>query len=84
MSKWIGLLLCLGCVQSVQAREAIWIEGEDAFLHNFNNHPWYSSSDLALDLLSPGREGAEAGDWLSHFGQDAGGPRRSNLCLRCR
>ena len=46
---------------SAQARDAIWIEGEDAFDHSFNNHNWYSRVDLALDLLSPGSIGEAPG-----------------------
>ena len=65
------VIICLSFIQSLHAREAIWIEGEETFLDNFNNHVWYSNSDLAMDLLSPGTVGSEAGDWLSHFGQDA-------------
>jgi uncharacterized protein (TIGR03382 family) len=47
--------------------EAIWIEGEAATSHDFNNHNWYRSSDVAMDLLSPGTPGGEPGDWLCHF-----------------
>ena len=52
------------------ARDAIWIEGEDAFSENFNKHGWYSGFDLALDLLSPGTPGGEEGAWLAHFNLD--------------
>ena len=66
------LTLCLGLTQPAFAREAIWIEGEDPFISNFNNHVWYSASDLALDLMSPGVIGVEAGNWLSHFAGENG------------
>ena len=71
MNRIILCLLCVAVVNPAFAREAIWIEGEDTFVDNFNDHVWYSASDLALDLLSPGTVGAAPGDWLTHFGQDA-------------
>jgi hypothetical protein len=73
MRTLLSLIFYLCCIQSVHAREAIWIEGEDAFLENFNDHGWYSSSDVALDLLSPGTVGTEAGSWLTHFDNDGSG-----------
>ena len=51
-------------------RDAIWIEGENAVSENFNKHGWYTGSDLALDLLSPGTPGGEEGAWLAHFERD--------------
>ena len=71
MRTLVAVFFCFLCAQSAQAREAIWIEGEDTFVDNFNNHGWYSSSGLALDLLSPGTVGSEAGGWLTHFANDA-------------
>ena len=67
MRAYVVAMLALASIESIQAKEAIWIEGEDTFVDNFNRHPWYSQSDLALDLLSPGKVGAEPGDWLSHY-----------------
>jgi uncharacterized protein (TIGR03382 family) len=70
------ICLCLSAlflVSSARARsaeptpEAIWIEGEAATSHDFNNHNWYRSSSVAMDLLSPGTPGGESGDWLCHF-----------------
>ena len=63
----LSLYFYLMSTQSVHAREAIWIEGEAPSVSDFNNHVWYSASDLSLDLLSPGVIGVEEGDWLSHF-----------------
>jgi len=57
---------------SAHARDAIWIEGEDAFDDSFNNNGWYSSVDVSLDLLSPGIPGEAAGSWLSHFADGEG------------
>ena len=53
----------------VSAKEAIWIEGE-SFVpgqSNWNNHSWYHSSNIRLDLLSPGTPGGAAGGWYVHY-----------------
>ncbi len=41
----------------------VWIEGQDPARHNFNEHGWYSSTDVNRDLLS-------GGDWLAHYSSD--------------
>ncbi len=46
---------------------AIWIEGEAANRHDFNQHNWYSRDGLRMTQLSPGRPGGPAGDWLAHY-----------------
>ena len=49
------------------AREAIWIEGEDYVNSSFNRHSWYQNSNIAKDLLSPGRPGLSNGQWHTHY-----------------
>ena len=51
----VGALLWAGVAQ---AQEAIWVEGENAFLDNFNNHGWYGGDNVARDRLSPGTPGS--------------------------
>ncbi|MFW6189461.1 MAG: beta-galactosidase [Planctomycetota bacterium] len=62
MKKWLPLLTLLLCVlaTAASADEAIWIEGEDAGMHSFNNHEWYSGSKVNAELLSDG-------EWLAHY-----------------
>jgi hypothetical protein len=50
-------------------REYVWLEGEDSPRHTFNQHGWYSSSGVRLDLMSPGGPGAPGtdGNWLAHY-----------------
>ena len=43
------------------ADEYVWLEGEDAQQHTFNQHSWYTGSDVRKDLLSPGTPGGAAG-----------------------
>jgi len=50
-----------------QGQEAVWVEGENAFLDNFNNHGWYGGDNVARDRLSPGTPGSVEGDWLVHY-----------------
>ena len=49
-----------------QAEETIWIEGEDASTHDFQDHPWWYNN-VNQDLLSPGIPGVVEGDWLLHY-----------------
>ncbi|MFO8008575.1 MAG: hypothetical protein R6V05_12665 [Candidatus Brocadiia bacterium] len=44
--------------EAQEAREAVWLEGEHASDHNFNQHSWYDN--VKKKLLS-------GGDWLCHF-----------------
>ncbi|MFN2251621.1 MAG: hypothetical protein ACK2UL_06855 [Anaerolineae bacterium] len=37
-----------------ETREYVWLEGEDAARHTFNQHAWYSSTGVRLDVMSPG------------------------------
>lgn len=59
-------LLCLIC-GSATAGEAIWVEGTDAESHDFNEHNWYGTDDLRLDLMSPGVPEQSDGSWLVHY-----------------
>ena len=49
--------------------EFVWLEGEDAVVHSFNQHGWYSESDVRTDLMSPGTPGdpSSSGAWLAHY-----------------
>ena len=60
----IGLVMFMSAAKSLPAREAIWIEGENATRHNFKKHNWYDN--VGKSLLS-------AGDWLSHYHKTATG-----------
>lgn len=62
----VFLLLVLS-VESGQADEAIWIEGEDYISSSFNRHGWYQNTNIQKDLLSPGEPGLSNGDWHVHF-----------------
>ena len=50
-----------------ETSDAVWIEGDSATSHDFNQHGWYSSSGLRLDLLSPGVPEQSDGQWLVHY-----------------
>lgn len=75
-TAYIGLifpLLVAGVLPSVgssaaAAKEAIWIEGEEAASSSFNGHGWYRNTNIGKDLLSPGQPGGPDGDWHVHFG----------------
>ncbi|MFO7957722.1 MAG: beta-galactosidase [Candidatus Brocadiia bacterium] len=41
----------------------VWVEGEKPARHNFNQHGWYSGSNVNRELLS-------GGDWLAHYDSD--------------
>ncbi len=60
-------LLPLLLLPRAAAAEVLWIEGEAAGRHTFNQHGWYSASDVHLDWLSPGSPGERDGAWLAHF-----------------
>ncbi len=62
-------LMAIVCTPDARADESVWMEGEDASSTTFNQHGWYSSADLRMDVLSPGIPGADdaPGDWLAHF-----------------
>lgn len=49
------------------AKEALWIEGEDADSENYNQHGWYCCDNITKDKLSPGQPGVSDGDWLVHY-----------------
>jgi hypothetical protein len=57
-------------VADAPANEALWIEGEDYTSTSFNRHGWYTSSNIQLDLLSPGTPGETDGAWLAHYTSD--------------
>lgn len=59
----VGLLLA----GPAMADEYVWLEGEDATSHDFNQHSWYTNTDIRKDLLSPGKPGGAKGSWLTHF-----------------
>jgi len=63
----VGILPPVGPSPAV-AKEAIWIEGEDAASSSFNGHGWYRNTNIGKDLLSPGQPGGPDGDWHVHFG----------------
>ena len=52
---------------AAHGEEVVWVEGESAFLDNFNNHGWYGGDNVARDRLSPGTPGSVDGDWLVHY-----------------
>ncbi|MDP6932109.1 MAG: hypothetical protein QGG40_04295, partial [Myxococcota bacterium] len=56
---------------SAMADEYVWIEGEDADTHAFNEHSWYCCTSIRGELLSPGSpDVGSSGDWLSHYDND--------------
>jgi len=57
-----GLLLSVFVSGYSKAREALWIEGEDYTSSSWNNHSWYSGTNISKDLLSPGKPGESNGD----------------------
>jgi glycosyl hydrolase family 42 (putative beta-galactosidase) len=64
----------VGQTSSAEGLSAIWIEGEDYTSSTFNNHSWYRSTDVNMDLLSPGLPGVSDGDWHVHYISSSGGP----------
>ena len=60
----LGVMLWAG---AAHGEEVVWVEGESAFLDNFNNHGWYGGDNVARDRLSPGTPGSVDGDWLVHY-----------------
>lgn len=56
------------------AKEALWIEGEDADSENYNQHGWYCCDNITKDKLSPGQPGVSDGDWLVHYYGYSGPP----------
>ncbi len=78
----ISIVILLALLASqVQAREAIWLEGEDSVDTNFNGHPWYSQSDLDLTIFSPGIPGESPGAWLANFENNEGEARYAAYTL---
>lgn len=63
----VAALVLLLVSDAALAGEYVWMEGEDASQTSFNQHGWYTSTDIQADLLSPGVPGGASGDWLGHF-----------------
>lgn len=67
----VAVLVALTFANEAAAQEAIWVEGEDCGISEFNQHGWYSS--VQTDLLSPGTPGdlANPGSWAAHYANDS-------------
>ena len=63
----IVMVAALAMGQTVTAKEAHWIEGEDYTNSSFNRHGWYQNTNIGKDLLSPGQSGVSDGAWHTHF-----------------
>ncbi len=70
----IVVLIATGCLllSSAFAKEALWIEGENRDASsNWNNHSWYRSTNIDMNLLSPGTPGVSPGNWYVHYTNNA-------------
>ncbi len=67
LGVYLSLLLLAVWPAGVFAKEALWIEGEDYANTSWNNHGWYYSTNIMMDLLSPGTPDVCDGDWHVHY-----------------
>ena len=63
--------------QGSHPADFVWIEGESANEHDFNQHGWYSSQNLRMDILSPGDADGQDGAWLAHYSNGPSQPSAS-------